>query len=909
MPDENTREELSNKASISQEGVLPPSTDTCYCDQNLESERKRVETTTLSEPELCKDTYIKTDDSANQVEIIDHDKIVQKDHTEDEEAIPQNRERPDTDTGQIDFSANDLLRDKSSLTVVYVDPDDNIESRETKSIVISERDSSRITNVFLNARDVAVDNVDSSNPLESEVDTISVIEAAIVNSTKCSEGKPVDVNSGAKKDIDYKTKEFASKSIVDAVNEAAKRDVLRSQEASAKSSKVENEIEENIHPWRKPRSEKTKVAISTPENIQRSDTVDVMGLSSHGDTMSTSRPVRSEPNIVKTLPVQPPHTMQIDPSSVKPKSVSGAPPSVANSDHITVKPDLDTQPCLTFIGSRVEPSSVEIPIHVEHTRSVTSSNFSEGLVYLVPSSGKGNSGNSDQQEYVEQFPRTEDIIFTTSDLEGIPMPAVKEMVADLNRRLEVIAEQHPKIAQTAEFGLAFNRKFDDKKYQFKMEFDPAQKEIDTRQLRGSLELINQRLLDKPINNFKKVYDVAAPPRSPSFYAEGARDGRSHREPKRVTFADPLESSVIEIESRSQRTRTKTREVTNEPRSESPSTLSKKLDRIELENALAASSMRVPIQYSQQKIQKEYFSPHPVQTDTRGFTRQDMLSDDVVRVPRTPSDGVTLPPSANPYGGFSVSLSQPKEGQIRFTLKSDNNRDGNPPMRFALSVPAQSRLYSTSTGGNQSPGRPDSTSINYTSGDHSRGRQMVSDNMHSQRSSYEGNNMHSQHSSYDGRNNVPVRETYPLPPKQQHHIPVQHHYAMSDPGRVVPVNSPPPPVPLGAFSPSSGPPPYSSLVNMAQTTVTSQFSHQPPRTHSPRPHHHPGTSHMSLTAQPQPTPRPQVIPPQGKTFLFQYFHTSVLELLCLNTPDHSRRFMYRGMYRCEPVSMISSLSVV
>ena len=74
------------------------------------------------------------------------------------------------------------------------------------------------------------------------------------------------------------------------------------------------------------------------------------------------------------------------------------------------------------------------------------------------------NNRSPQSEGGDHSPRPEDIYFSAAapDLVDIPMPQVKEMINDLNRRLEAIAAQQPKIAEpptAQELGLSFEGTF------------------------------------------------------------------------------------------------------------------------------------------------------------------------------------------------------------------------------------------------------------------------------------------------------------------------------------------------------------------------------------------------------------------------------------------------------------------
>ena len=83
----------------------------------------------------------------------------------------------------------------------------------------------------------------------------------------------------------------------------------------------------------------------------------------------------------------------------------------------------------------------------------------------VPTTTASVTNNrSPQSEGGDHSPRPEDIYFSAAapDLVDIPMPQVKEMINDLNRRLEAIAAQQPKIAEpptAQELGLSFEGMF------------------------------------------------------------------------------------------------------------------------------------------------------------------------------------------------------------------------------------------------------------------------------------------------------------------------------------------------------------------------------------------------------------------------------------------------------------------
>ena len=148
------------------------------------------------------------------------------------------------------------------------------------------------------------------------------------------------------------------------------------------------------------------------------------------------------------------------------------------------------------------------------------------------------------------------------ELLDIPMPTVKEMVADLHRRLEDIAIQHPKIAQLItpqELGLNFQRK------------------LVERQLSGEpMSKIEKEIIIDCPPNYSSTLSVDDPRKrrtflSPSFGSSNFDVTTSpdmHRRRyslpgtylsaqtphRRVHFAEPVESSVVEIEPRHRKER-------------------------------------------------------------------------------------------------------------------------------------------------------------------------------------------------------------------------------------------------------------------------------------------------------------------------------------------------------------------
>lgn len=288
---------------------------------------------------------------------------------------------------------------------------------------------------------------------------------------------------------------------------------------------------------------------------------------------------------------------------------------VGGDDESGYTEDAMVTPSLTFVGRRIAPPSPT----VEETStnqgpsphiSVTPSSPPSGLTVLPLSQlQKHHRELSDQnvlshvpfdlsqlsqemsdikQEAIRLMtnnayhsPRLEDIHFSTGGPEvvDIPMPAVKEMVEDLNRRLEAIAAQQPKIAQpptAQELGISYIKQC---RKELEEEEDP-EKEIfiDMPPADISMDSYAHRYLGNTdglaTNNFQKLYDASSPGQSPTYHSTlSYRDssfqerGSSPRNQRRVHFADPPEQAVIEIESNTsnrsnRRRRRKEREKTN-----------------------------------------------------------------------------------------------------------------------------------------------------------------------------------------------------------------------------------------------------------------------------------------------------------------------------------------------------------
>lgn len=219
-----------------------------------------------------------------------------------------------------------------------------------------------------------------------------------------------------------------------------------------------------------------------------------------------------------------------------------APPS----EQVKTEP---VKPSLKLVGKRIE------------TPGYSRQDSDEGAAYVTPSSGP-DPPPYPRSDYSTLGP--EDIYFSAAspDLVDIPMPAVKEMVADLNRRLEAIAAQHPKLAEMSapEFALTFDKKppsSDSSKDNSSSSSEEEMKEIFINSPPSDLEAIKARMLG--LENYTALYDpLQLSPNHP--YSGGLSPNSALKQSRRVHFADPPEQSVIEIEPRLRRHRRRANNV-------------------------------------------------------------------------------------------------------------------------------------------------------------------------------------------------------------------------------------------------------------------------------------------------------------------------------------------------------------
>lgn len=206
-----------------------------------------------------------------------------------------------------------------------------------------------------------------------------------------------------------------------------------------------------------------------------------------------------------------------------------------------------------------------------------------------------------------------------SELQDIPLPAVKDIVADLNSRLVKVAESYETSgggSQSAELGTSFARS-DVRRRRSSSGSDSDRETVSVEDQTPGKD--RHHHLDVPdlqpspnATYHSVVYRTRLSPK-PSirrFSLPGGSVTVKDASQRRVRFAEPPESSVIEIEAR--RARFRDAETTE---SASVSSLAKKLDRIELENALASAAMKRsrPFQaQGQSQVVSNLLASHPVQ---------------------------------------------------------------------------------------------------------------------------------------------------------------------------------------------------------------------------------------------------------------------------------------------------------
>lgn len=478
------------------------------------------------------------------------------------------------------------------------------------------------------------------------------------------------------------------------------------------------------------------------------------------------------------------------------------PATPSTSAAVTLSPVSSSPPMsLTLMGRRSEdrhaqrveqppvdqpPPSVVVrssdPGQTTHTVSVAISTASSAVtmatarVYIAPvmsqSSGKTVSVSSEAPSITAQVtppssasePRrlSNEIL---SDLQDIPLPPVRDIVADLNSRLEKVAERYEtsaaayQVSPSTELGTSFARperrrssSGSDSEKEIIIDTPPFSQETTTR--------LRERLLGDqapPDTTYRSViYRGDLSPKSiRRFSLPGGALTVKDSVQRRVRFAEPPESSVIEIEGRQRRWPTGERirsaggdriGMRDEDASAadadyvSVSSLAEKLDRIELENALASAAMKRSRPFQPQV--SSLLASHPAHADIRASSpsrssglvgrttawKLEPIQERVINIQtlHPPTDvrrvtaderqiriGSQKPPVSGSVrctseigGGFSVSIGPGSGGQLSLSVQqhphpnhpNHGNRHGHPPTKvnFELGKPDQFS-YSVSAG--------------------------------------------------------------------------------------------------------------------------------------------------------------------------------------------------------------------
>lgn len=366
-----------------------------------------------------------------------------------------------------------------------------------------------------------------------------------------------------------------------------------------------------------------------------------------------------------------------------------------------------------------------------------------------------------------------------SDLQDIPLPPVRDIVADLNSRLEKVAERYETSAAAAyqappstELGTSFARperrrssSGSDSEKEIIIDTPPFSQDPTVVRLR-------ERLLGEqvpPPNTYRSVvYRGNLSPKSiRRFSLPGGALTVKDSVQRRVRFAEPPESSVIEIEGRQRRLPTGIRirsavggdriGIRDDDASSSAeadyvsvSSLAEKLDRIELENALASAAMKRSRPFQPQV--SNLLASHPAHTDIRASSpgrspglvgrstawKLEPIQERVINIQTLqPPDarkataderqiriGSQRPPSTGAVrctsdfgGGFSVSIGPGSGGQLSLSVQQHHpnhpnhgGRQGYPPPPMVNFVLPSSELgskpeqfsYSVSAGAVREP---------------------------------------------------------------------------------------------------------------------------------------------------------------------------------------------------------------
>lgn len=368
-------------------------------------------------------------------------------------------------------------------------------------------------------------------------------------------------------------------------------------------SPVNNVVKDSKYPWRKPRSENRDKSlhvrsVSEPARHTLPDdqigsshlpkkSVSVANLAQNEIGKSKSSKTRTLESVKEEISPQDDSAKHLLDFSLVKKgknvfeskqsksdssaSLSPLPKQGSNSNSLQAQQTTSSAMCQNLNQASSQSSAVNVSdINCSNDVPSQDSGVTGVTVTGQPSREERDSSNS---QYVA--PTQEDIYFAAADpdLVGISMPTVKSMVANLNNRLELIASEHPKIAQPVtqtELGLTFTSKDTFKSKQgegevktnrdnnISIENSSTNSALNTKdEVMGKvkkLPSLENLSLDTSLNNnnnsnINESSDGLIPNERSSETSPRTPTGD-----RKVRFADPPESKVIEIEASTERRR-------------------------------------------------------------------------------------------------------------------------------------------------------------------------------------------------------------------------------------------------------------------------------------------------------------------------------------------------------------------
>ncbi|ELU13464.1 hypothetical protein CAPTEDRAFT_216189 [Capitella teleta] len=573
---------------------------------------------------------------------------------------------------------SDSSSDASTVSVVRVDTKDK---RKTSAPWRQHRTSQS---------DVEAESLSQTKPIQVVVEKMVVGNVVLKGKKDSNQNMltPIKVEISANEPVESVLK---VKPVEEAVDRSPAPWRARSSSLSEETKEKKADITEDVNgdasdssdqssssaPWRKQRADQSKAVVSDAiEKISGKFKVDEESPKSerffltHDITGRAIAPVVADRKEKKPEKEEPKAVMK----TTKPIIV------VDTAEKLT--------PSLTFVGKRIEEVAGDLdnPRLLQDIRSSPTGRGSPnmGVPMQIPLITLPEPISSFKPEgYLRPQILEHHFMGAAPDLADIPMPAVKEMVADLNRRLEAIAAQHPKIANTPgqqhqELGLSFvdSRGMSTVKPRYGQ--GAYSREVGNEIFMGApsltkqdLDQLKQRLLSPGREAFAVPSDRRLSPHSLSpapgrrrfSLPGGSLSPRSSGAARKVHFAEPVESSVIEIEPRWPRRRFDPQGTIPEPTTQqysSASSLAQKLDRIELENALASAAMKKSraLLDPQRNATAKHTPPKQTAEAPSGYTQ-------------TPREGVVPIHAHKPQlseGILSAQTGQKSPNQISFSVQ-------------------------------------------------------------------------------------------------------------------------------------------------------------------------------------------------------------------------------------------------